>query len=254
MWNSAAVADPGYLIDPAALAVSERSGAAVVGELVVENPTDRPALLLAGELLEGGQQHRLAARSTLVEPGASQVLPVRCIEQGRWHGDRSHRRSGRRVPLTVASAGGQGETWGRIRRMEDAFSAGGDTHYLGDALVDADWRAAELVRGLEPLPFTSGVLIAVGGQPLHLEVFDSPGTLAAAWPHLLQAAAVDALSAPPVPTPGRRARRFLDGVRRLSAAGGGWRMEGLTLETLVWNGRTVHATATNRRHELVGVR
>ena len=258
IWNGAAVTSRGYDLSSANLTVEERAGHAVVAELVVTNNGRRAALLLEGELLEGGQQHRVAARSTLIEAGESSVLDVRCVEQGRWSGSRTHVRTGRRAPISVRSAQRQDRTWQRVRDLEDRHG-GGDTHFLGDALRSADERAERLVGDLRPLPFQSGVLLCIAGQPVQLEVFDSPRTLSSVWSALLHAAAVDALSFPPIATPGRRARRFLDRVRSLNETP----FEGAhdptnrrasayaELTSLSWGTRTIHAVATNPRHELV---
>ena len=216
IWNGAAVTTRGYDLGTGNLAVSERAGHAVVAELLVTNNGTRPALLLEGELLEGGQQHRVAAQSVVLQPGETVVLPVRCVEEGRWSGGRGHARTGRRAPVSIRAARQQDRTWARVRALE-AQHGGGDTHFLGDALRSADDHAAALVRGVKPLPFQSGVLVCIGGQPVQLEVFDSPRSLAGVWKALLHAAAIDALGAPPVPTPGRRARRFLDRVLALAA-------------------------------------
>src|SRR5947209_7893220 len=89
VWNGRAVGEAGYALH--AVSITERAGAAVVSELVATNLGDRPSLVVAGELLEGGQQHRVAARTTMVEPGQSAVLEVRCVEQGRWSGAGGHR-------------------------------------------------------------------------------------------------------------------------------------------------------------------
>ena len=253
IWNGAAVQSRGYDVSSAKLAVEERAGHAVVAELVITNHGQRPALVLEGELLEGGQQHRVAARSVLIDAGESQVLDVRCVEEGRWSGGSGHVRSGRRAPMSVRAAQEQSGTWQRVRDLE-ARHGGGDTHFLGDALLSADERARLLVADLKPVPFQSGVLLCIAGQPVQLEVFDSPRTLTSVWSALLHAAAVDALTAAPIATPGHRARRFLDRVRRLSD---GSELSGrrnspyAQLDALSWRGRTVHAVATNPRHELV---
>lgn len=256
IWNGAAVNSRGYDVSSAKLAVEERAGHAVVAELVITNHGLRPALVLEGELLEGGQQHRVAARSVLLNAGESQVLDVRCVEEGRWSGGSGHVRSGRRAPMSVRAAMEQSATWQRVRDLE-ARHGGSDTHFLGDALASADERARLLVGDVRPLPFQSGVLLCIAGQPVQLEVFDSPRTLTSVWSALLHAAAVDALTAAPIPTPSRRARRFLDRVRHLSETGD--TVEPCSrrsspyaeLNTLSWRGRTVHAVATNPRHELV---
>ena len=258
IWNGAAVTSRGYDLSSANLTVEERAGHAVVAELVVTNNGRRAALLLEGELLEGGQQHRVAARSTLIEAGESSVLDVRCVEQGRWSGSRTHVRTGRRAPLSVRSAQRQDRTWQRVGDLEARYG-GGDTHFLGDALRSADERAEALVGDLRPLPFQSGALLCIAGQPVQLEVFDSPRTLTSVWSALLHAAAVDALSFAPIATPGRRARRFLDRVRALNQTPSGDAHDPTNrrasayaeLTSLSWGTRRIHAVATNPRHELV---
>ncbi len=256
VWNGAAVTARGYDLGSGALRVEERTGAPVVAELVVTNTGPRPALLLEGELLQGGQQHRVAARSVVIDSCASHVLEVRCVEEGRWSGGRGHARTGHRAPVSVRAAQAQQSTWQRVRDLESRHG-GGETHSLGDTLAGVEERAAALVAHLVPLPFQTGVVLCIAGQPVQLEVFDSPRTLAAVWDAALRAAAVDALDAASIPTPGRRARRFLDRVRQLStepAVSKGGRSElrsspYVELAGLSWRGRTVHAVATNPRHE-----
>ncbi len=258
VWNGTAVLTRGYDLRSSLLRVEERTGSPVVGELVVRNAGARPALVLEGELLEGGQQHRLAAASALVGAGQAHVLEVRCVEEGRWHGSGSHVRAGRRAPVAVRTGRDQGEVWERVRGLEQRYDPSG-THSLLEAIGRAAASAAESVAGLRPLPFTCGLLIGIGGQPTMLEVFDSPRSFAQAWDALVRSVAVDALSAAPVPTPGRRARRFLDRLSHVdlhrTPAGIGTSVRGETpyarLHALEWRGRVVHAVATNPRHELV---
>lgn len=258
VWNGNVVSARGYDLGDAHLTVAERAGSAVVAELVLTNTGNRPVLVLEGELLEGGQQHRVAATTCLVAPGSSRVLGVRCVEQGRWSGSAGHARSGRTAPLSVRGAEGQSATWERVQRFEQRYGSSATSSLL-DATRDAGGSAARLVEGLRPLPFQSGVLLCIGGQPVQLEVFDSPRTLASVWDALLHAAALDALDLPPVPTPGRRARRFLDRVTAVplarADAGLGTGVHGRSpyarVDALVWRERAVHIVAMNPRHELV---
>lgn len=247
VFNGSAVGERGYAVHAPKLVVAERAGAPVVGQLVVTNTGPKPALVLEGELLEGGMQHRVAARSVVVEPGWSAVLEVRCVEEGRWSGAGAHVRGGRRAPVRVRAAGGQQEVWERVSRYGTS-----STRSLLETTRDADAAARALVAGLRPLPFQSGVLIGIGGQPVMLEVFDSPRTLARVWDGLLHAAAVDAVGRPVVPTPGRRARRFVRRVAQVPLAADG---RGATAEARVavlgWRGRAVQTVALNPRHELV---
>jgi hypothetical protein len=254
VWNGAAVPARGYDVHTSAVTVAEQSGPPVVNELVVANGGQRPVLVLEGELLEGGHQHRVTARSAMVAAGTSSRVAVHCVEQGRWGGGRGHARGGRRAPLTVRAAVDQAQVWDRVSDYEQRYAASA-THSFLDAVAPVEEQAARLVHDLRPLPFQSGLLVGVGGHPLLLEVYDSPRTLAAVWDGLLRAVALDALAAPAVATPGRRARRFADRVVRAPLTRDGEDLRGRSpdadVRALLWRGRAVHTVAVNPRHELV---
>ena len=58
-----------------------------VNELALVNNSDRPLLLLAGEIVSGGKQDRVVARDRIVPPHSDPVpLGVFCVEPGRWRG------------------------------------------------------------------------------------------------------------------------------------------------------------------------
>jgi hypothetical protein len=255
VWNGRAVTRRGYDVTSAHLEVTERAGQPLVDQLVVTNTGVRPALVLEGELLEGGQQHRVAARSTMVAPRRTEVLKVRCVEEGRWSGGRTHRRSGSRAPLSIRSRPDQHRTWARVRALEDLHETAGSTHALGDALSDVSDAAGQLVAGLTPLTFQTGVLIGIAGRPVQLEVFDHPRTLVSAWTSLLRAAAFDSLAAREDATPGWAARDFADQIGRVTHLPadeeGRRRSPHADLAVLSWQNRVVHAVAINPRHELV---
>jgi hypothetical protein len=250
VFNGEAVAARGYDLESASITVEERAGAPVVGQLVVTNRGTRPALVLEGELLEGGWQHRVAVQSVLIGPGASQVVEVRCVEQGRWEGGGEHARRGGRAPVTVRAASGQQQVWERVARY-----GASPTGSLLDTTRDRVSAAEALVRGLTPRAFQSGVLFGVAGQPLLLEAFDSPRTLAHVWDHLLRAVAIDAVGLPVVETPGRRARRFVHRLSNIPPSAGEGVFHGESpyarVTGLRWRGRGVQTVAVNVRHELL---
>lgn len=124
IWNGAATGARGYDLGLDALTVGECPTASVA-QLTVLNNGRRPALVLEGEVLDGGLQHRVATASTLVAAGVSQVLDVRCVEQGRWSGRGTHSRTGRRAPVSVRAAQDQGGTWERVGRFEQRYGRSG---------------------------------------------------------------------------------------------------------------------------------
>ncbi|MGB6692139.1 MAG: DUF6569 family protein [Terracidiphilus sp.] len=66
-------------------APSYRMGADQVNTLVLVNNSDKPLLLLAGEIVTGGKQDRVIAKDRIVPAGSDPIdLSVFCIEPGRW--------------------------------------------------------------------------------------------------------------------------------------------------------------------------
>lgn len=56
-----------------------------VNTLVLVNNSDKPLVLLAGEIVTGGKQDRVIAKDRIVPPGSDPIdLNVFCIEPGRW--------------------------------------------------------------------------------------------------------------------------------------------------------------------------
>jgi hypothetical protein len=59
-----------------------------VNQLVLPNRGKRPLLLLAGELVSGGNQDRIVGKDRIVPVGEEPLpLDVFCVEHGRWTGD-----------------------------------------------------------------------------------------------------------------------------------------------------------------------
>jgi hypothetical protein len=59
-----------------------------VNTLVLVNNSDKPLLLLAGEIVTGGKQDRVIAKDRIVPAGSDPIdLGVFCIEPGRWTED-----------------------------------------------------------------------------------------------------------------------------------------------------------------------
>ena len=271
--------------------VAEREGSPVVGELVLKNEGAKPALLVAGELFEGGWQHRALNHDILLVPGQQLVASVSCVEHGRWHGATAQVRRSRRASMMVRSAqtiadddDRQNSVWDRVSRYDNAFGASPTASYVdhlnrrAQPEVSADGpadeaesgevaAAAELaarIKNIRALPGQRGVLIGLGGQPAFLELFASLTGLRRHLPGLLEAAAIDAALLDPEPTPGRRARRFAGlladapiGDEPGTDAGEGHALASRSkyheIRGLGWDDQLLHATVFNRRHHLMEV-
>jgi len=257
VWTDAPSVAPDYLTGAdAQVDVEERAGSPAVDQLVVTNRSDRPALLLAGELLEGGTQHRALTAATLLAPFRPTVLPVVCVEQGRWGGELRHRRQARRVPFgvlpRVRGPQAQHDVWQRVHSYE-AVAGPSPTDSLLDRLDSVAPRARDLLHGLRPLAGQRGLLVGIAGRPAWLELFESGRGLRAHWSGLLHAAALDALERAQTRTPAALARGFAERVESTplhpsEPAGLGRHVRGrglIDISGLRWQSRTLHLSAVD---------
>jgi hypothetical protein len=65
--------------------ITELTESGVVPELRFDNLSDQRILLLDGEELVGAKQNRVLNITILVAGHAQIVIPVSCVERGRWH-------------------------------------------------------------------------------------------------------------------------------------------------------------------------
>src|SRR5688572_8654499 len=103
LWTEHPEASPSYR--PA----DDLPGAVTVGEmpepdvphLLVSNGSGEAALLLEGELVAGGLQHRTINLTILLPAGAQTAVPVSCVEHGRWGGRADNVFAGRHATPSV---------------------------------------------------------------------------------------------------------------------------------------------------------
>ena len=246
--------------------VTELADGAAVPHLTITNLGPKTALLLEGELLEGGLQTRALAFDLLIASRTSAVVDVACVEHGRWGGTSSHDRRARRASASVQhqlrgdKTSRQHDVWASVARYDRATGptrTGSFADHL-DRLADNDVAAARV------LPGQTGVITGVAGWPLTIELFGSPPALLAHLPGILSAARLDALlAARAEPVPARRARRFAAAVTGLpldftpvhagdghAAAGHADNIAARGIATP--DGALAHLSALNLRHELIG--
>jgi|688.fasta_scaffold175327_2 hypothetical protein len=273
VWTDAELKPRGYTtaFSASAVKVSEKANAEVAG-LQIENAGSIGILLLEGTLLEGGWQHRALTRSVFVDANQALDLPVVCVEQGRWAGTRAQAMGQKLAPARVRAAmrgmhkfsdgvqqasADQGKVWEEIHRYQAEFGAANPTGSYVAMRDDID-RKLPVVDAPVALAGQRGVIVAINGQPVALELFDHPDTLAERLEAILRGYLPDSVRTGYVVTPSRRARRFADRVVAIGVT----EQEGpnhkrnkpdlvVAAEALFNKDELMHLAALNARHSLV---
>jgi hypothetical protein len=99
------------------LAIKEKEDESV-NQLTLTNKSDRQLFLLAGEVIIGGKQDRIIGQNTIIAANTTQVVPVFCVEHGRWDNSSKVFTSGKALAhgrlRGRASYSGQGEVWQEV--------------------------------------------------------------------------------------------------------------------------------------------
>ena len=66
------------------LKIEEVSESGNVNELLLTNLSSKYIFIMDGDILKGAKQNRIVNASILIGPNVKMVIPVSCVEQGRW--------------------------------------------------------------------------------------------------------------------------------------------------------------------------
>lgn len=191
------------------LTIKEVSAAGSVNTILAENNSDKYILLLDGEELVGAKQNRILNTTVLIAPKTNLKIPVSCVEQGRWnsvsadfkHGNVAPARLRQRKACAVhrnlkqsgSYDGDQCEVWDGVAEYSAAFCVQSPTQAMSDVVTT---HQDSIAGWLDALPYpknTRGVMAAVNGQFLVMDLFDKASTLEAVWRRLLTGYVVDAM-------------------------------------------------------------
>jgi hypothetical protein len=226
LFRDGAATEPGYVLLEAAIAsgvarITEVDAHGSVPELRFENLGDKPVLLLDGEALAGAKQNRIVNQTILAPARQVIVVPVSCVERGRWHAQTSDFRPSEHLLYAKARADkasrlSQSGIWAEIAAKSGRMGVNSPTEAM-DAIYDS--RAVSMgayLRAFGWMEGQTGVLFAIGPQTIGIDLLDHPSTLCAMLPKLLRSYALDALEAPE--SPALTVTQAIEFLERLSKA------------------------------------
>lgn len=222
--------------------IAPRSGAAV-NELALINNSDRPLILLAGEIVTGGKQDRVVGRDRIIPPHSEPIaLGVFCVEPHRWRetsaafGALGFSMAQPSVRSKAMASRNQQEVWNEVAKSRARFAENlaapearaieETSSYAGAVENDAVKRKIDsiavpagqsydkMIRQLRAEKAV-GVVVVINGRPIWVDVFASPSLLEKYWPKLIRSYAAEALAPAIVPTSRpspQKAQAFLDNL------------------------------------------
>jgi hypothetical protein len=222
--------------------VTEVSESGRVPERSFLNDAEQQVLLVDGEELVGARQNRILNLTILVAGKSKVVIPVSCVEHGRWsYRSREFRTSKRNlyararagkmesVSLSMQSSGSrrsdQHKLWENIARKQAAMGVASDTGAMGDIYEQKQADVQGYLRAFEPTARQVGAVYFINGAVRGLELFDASATFRKFMRKVLESYALDAAeeaagsetTGAAAPTDaGRIAQEFLERLQKAS--------------------------------------
>ncbi|NIP18038.1 MAG: hypothetical protein GWM87_07685 [Xanthomonadales bacterium] len=214
--------------------VTEVSEDGSVPHLLFSNRADQAVFLLDGEELVGAKQNRVLNITILAPAAKDTILPVSCVEAGRWRHTSSEFRSAPRaqysesrarkagqVSASLAANRGarsdQGEVWSDIEGKLGRMRSHSATRAVEQVFEDHESKLARFVDGLPCVRGQVGAVFSIRGRPVGMEMFDSAETCVLLMPKIIRSYALDAID-PGYRPPGSQIGSPGDLVERLRDA------------------------------------
>jgi hypothetical protein len=184
------------------LTVEETSTSGSVPELQVRNRTNSRVLIPEGSTLVGAKQNRVVNLSIMIAPESVTLIPVSCVERGRWRfltpqfaaggfaGSPLRAQMCKDATVSLKTIGkvhvDQGEVWRHVDDMLEGAEVCSPTaayHALYEKwqpeFVDCEARLR--------LPENAcGAAVEIDGLLVAVDLFDKPSTLHKLWPKLIR--------------------------------------------------------------------
>ena len=190
--------------------ITEVSVGGSVPDLKLKNDSDEPVLLLDGEELIGAKQNRVLNLTILAPAKRTIVIPVSCVEAGRWSprsakfttSSQAHFARGRanRMAQVSHSLRASGErrsdqhaVWEEIGAKASRLKAESPTSAMLDIYETYTKRVDEYAGAFTAADRQVGAAFAINGEVIGFDLFDSPATFKKLLPKLVRSYALDAI-------------------------------------------------------------
>jgi hypothetical protein len=212
------IGQPDYLTLDEALSqgvakITEVSEGGSVPELKLVNDSDRAVFLMDGEELVGAKQNRILNLTILAPAQETLLIPVSCVEQGRWSyasaefssAPRTHYAGGRarkmsQVTQSLETTGthysNQSAVWQDIAEKTSRMGSASPTQAMAAMYEQHSTPIEDYVQAFAAKVGQVGGLFAINGKIIGFDLFDYTATWEKLLAKLVRSYALDALDNP----------------------------------------------------------
>ena len=190
--------------------VEELDHVGSVPEIRFINKAKERVLILDGEELVGAKQNRIVNTTIMLEADSITILPVSCVEQGRWSHKSAKFQSeerimsaelramkARQVRDSVRSSGdfrsNQGALWDKISEKANRMNAPSPSMAMSEIYKQKTTSIRDYLNRFHPADKQVGATFLINGNMVGLDSFAKPETLSKVFKKLVESYALDAV-------------------------------------------------------------
>ncbi len=200
-------------LDKNAIDVFELDDEGSVPELKVVNKSDTMILILDGEELVGAKQNRIVNNNILIAGKDTVVIPVSCVEQGRWSDGSLKFYSQKRVMSPRMRAGksdqvkcsldlsgsftaDQGAIWNSISGKALRMKAESPSSAMSEIYNKKEDSIKDYAKHFSLIESQIGSVFMIDGKVMGMDCFGKPETFEKVFEKLVESYALDAIDTP----------------------------------------------------------
>jgi len=181
-----------------------------VPELKVVNKSDKMVLILDGEELVGAKQNRIVNTTILIPAMETVVIPVSCVEQGRWSYETKHFHSEERimaptiramkaqqincsVKLSGEYTSDQGAIWNEISQKASRRKAESDSMAMAEIYRKERPAIDDYLENFAMVDSQIGAIYLINGKVVGMDCFGKAGTFEKTFKKILESYALDSI-------------------------------------------------------------
>ncbi len=180
-----------------------------VNNLIVTNKSRQYVFIMDGDILEGAKQNRVLNTSVLLAPASKTILPVSCVEQGRWSSisekfyDADYVapfeiRKQKAISVKESLYAGenfmadQSEVWENVQGFSNLHHSYSPTSNLSDIYNEKKDTFDKFIKLFDPKKECNGIAIFVRKNLITIDIFNKGEVYTEYFPKLLKGVALEA--------------------------------------------------------------
>ena len=190
--------------------VLETNEAGAVPELRVINWSPLSVMILDGEELVGAKQNRIVNTTILLKGNATTIIPVSCVEHGRWSYSSQRFRSEKRmmspnlrsqkaqqVNFSIRASGefrsDQGALWDGIAEKAERMHVASETGAMASIFEKERVSLDSYVKHFRLIEGQVGAVFMINGKVVGMDALGKPETFTKVFEKLIRSYALDAV-------------------------------------------------------------